>query len=63
MWSLYPVLQVSSGCQWGQPDEFLESVESSVVHTELGVVLLQDEPVYPMVEHSEDGCYYSPVPG
>jgi hypothetical protein len=27
------------------------------------VALLQDELVYPRVEHSEDGCYCSPIPG
>jgi hypothetical protein len=27
------------------------------------VALFQDELVYPGVEHSEDGCYYSPNPG
>jgi hypothetical protein len=27
------------------------------------VALLLDELVYPGVEHSEDGCYCSPIPG
>jgi hypothetical protein len=59
---MYPVLQVSPGCQWGQPEEYAESVESPVVYTKLVVALLQDELVYPGVEHSEDGCYCSPAP-
>jgi hypothetical protein len=50
--------------RWGasgvQPDEY---VVSPMVYTELFVVLLQDELMYPVVEHSEDGCYYSPAPG
>jgi hypothetical protein len=57
MWCLCSVLHVSPGCQWGQPDEYVESVESPVVHTELRVDLLQYEPVYPGVEHSKDECY------
>jgi hypothetical protein len=63
MWCLHSVLWVSPGCQWGQPDECVESVESPVVHTELGVVLLQYEPGYPRVEHSKDERYCSPAPG
>jgi hypothetical protein len=39
------------------------SVESLVKHTEIGTVLLQDELVYPGVEHSEgEYCCY-PGPG
>jgi hypothetical protein len=53
------VMKISSGCQWGQPDE---SVESPEVCTELGAGLLQCEPVYPRVEHSEDERCCSPVP-
>jgi hypothetical protein len=34
-----------------------------VVCTELGASLLQCEPVYPGVEHSEDKHCYSPDPG
>jgi hypothetical protein len=33
-----------------------------MVQTELGADLLQYEPVYPGVEHSEDERYYSPDP-
>jgi hypothetical protein len=50
----------------GQPNEGAESAESPVVYAEqvVGrtVALLQDELVYPGVEHSEARCYYSPVP-
>jgi hypothetical protein len=34
-----------------------------MVCTELGAGLLQCEPVYPGVEHSEGECYCSPDPG
>jgi hypothetical protein len=63
MWCLHFVQRVSPGCQWEQPDEYVESVESPAVHTELGADLLQYEPVYPGVEHSEDERYCSPAPG
>jgi hypothetical protein len=49
--SAYTVLKISSGCQWGQPDE---SVESPEVSAELGTGLLQCELVYPGVERNED---------
>jgi hypothetical protein len=63
MWCLHSVLRISRGRQWGQPDEYVESMESPVVQTELGTDLLQYEPVYPGAEHSEDEHYYSPAPG
>jgi hypothetical protein len=63
MWCLHSVMRISPGCQCGQLDEYVESVESPTVQTELGADLLQYEPVYPRAEHSEDGCYYSPAPG
>jgi hypothetical protein len=63
MWGMFSILRALSGCQWGQPDEFGVSVESPEVHTELGVVLLQDELVYPRAKHSEDECCRSPAPG
>ena len=40
---------------------YVEFVESPVVYTEQDVALLQDELVYPGVEHSEDGCCCSPA--
>jgi hypothetical protein len=42
------------GASGGQPDECGVSVESPVERTELDVVLLQDELVYPRAAHSED---------
>jgi hypothetical protein len=59
MWYQHSVLKISPGCQWGQPDE---SVESPEVCTELGADLLQCEPVYPGVEHSEGECCCSIQP-
>ena len=52
----------SSGCQWGQPDEWEVSVENPMERTELGVVLLLNESVYPVAERSEDKhcCYHAP---
>ena len=51
------------GFQWEQPDEWEVSVETPVERTELGVVLLLDELVYPVAERSEDEhcCYPIPV--
>jgi hypothetical protein len=60
MWYPHSVLRISPGCQWGQPDE---SVESSVVCAELDTGLLQCELVYPGVECSEDEHYCFPNPG
>jgi hypothetical protein len=38
-------------------------VETPMERTELGVVLLLDELVYPVAEHSEDEhcCYHAPM--
>jgi hypothetical protein len=47
----------------GQPDEYGVSVESPVEHTELGVVLLLDELVYPGAARSEDEYCCYPAPG
>ena len=56
MWGMFSVLRVSPGCQWGKPDECGVSVEFPVECTELGAVLLLDEPVYPRTERIEDEC-------
>jgi hypothetical protein len=63
MYDWSSVLQTSSGCQWGQPDEWEVFVETPVECSELGVVLLLDELVYRMAERSEDEhcCYPAPV--
>jgi hypothetical protein len=51
----------------GLPDEYAEFAVSHVVSIEQitgrTVAHLQDELVYPGVEHSEGGRYCSPVPG
>jgi hypothetical protein len=62
---LWPIGLV--GVPVGQPDEYEEPAVSPVVSAEQvaveTVALLQDELLYPGVEHSEGGCYYSPDPG
>jgi hypothetical protein len=52
-----------AGVPVGQPNECGASVESPVDHTELDVVLLLDEQVYPGAACSEgEYCFY-PAPG
>jgi hypothetical protein len=63
MWCLHSILQTSPGSQWGQPGEYVESVEYPVVQTEVGTDLLQYEPVYPGAKHSEDEHYCTLDPG
>ena len=63
MWYLHSILRILLGCQWGQPDECVEYVESPMVQTEMGTDLLQYESVYPRAEHSKDEHYCFPTSG
>jgi hypothetical protein len=47
----------------GQPHEWEVSVETPVVRTELDMVLLLNELVYPVAERNEDEHCCYPAPG